>query len=72
MGDQVNRIGLYCGAIALTLSSVMIIGIAANVDSEERRMRELEARNVDRSCDHSILIELRCTGGCDTHKRPPQ
>jgi hypothetical protein len=72
MGDQVSRIGLYCGAVALALSSIMIIAIAANVDPEERRLRELEARNIDRSCNHSLLVELKCTGGCDTHKRPPQ
>jgi hypothetical protein len=70
MGDQVSRIGLYCGAVALALSFIMIIGIAANTDLEDRRMRELEARDLNRSCNHSLLVELKCTGGCDTHKRP--
>ncbi|KAK6001686.1 hypothetical protein QM012_002176 [Aureobasidium pullulans] len=45
MADENSRIGLYCGLVALALSSIMIIGIAANTDPEQRRLQELEARD---------------------------
>lgn len=70
MGEEVNRIGLYCGAVALALSSFMIFGIVANTTPEERRQQELEFRNRKHSCCHNLPIESKCLPACDTHKRP--
>lgn len=71
MAEEVNRIGLYCGAVALALSSFMIIGIVANTDPEERMKQELEFRNRNRSCcGHSISVQVQCPQACDARKRP--
>jgi uncharacterized membrane protein (DUF485 family) len=69
MGDEVNRIGLYCGAVALALSSFMIVGIVANTTPEERRQQELEFRDRKRSCCHGLSIEIKCTQAWGAHKR---
>jgi hypothetical protein len=57
-------------AVALALSFIMIIGIAANTDPEEPRLRGLEARNLHHSCGHNISLEVNCTQSrdCDTRK----
>jgi hypothetical protein len=65
MADLVDRIGLYCGAVALALSSIMIIGIAANTHPEEHRLEELEALGPHRSCIHDILLKVKCTRSCN-------
>lgn len=69
MGDEVNRIGLYCGAVALALSSFMIFGIVANTTPEERRLAEIEALDRKRSCCHGLSIEIKCLRACDAHRR---